>query len=449
MPPTVNVNFMTAVHSGSTGMTIAFPDVCKTPAPPAPPIPIPYPNIAQSSDAADEASNVKFDGSKLMVKGSNFRMSTGDEAGSLQGLVSNKIKGKAEFVNYSFDVKADGKNVCRLADPMTQNMGSPANAFGPAELQAPTVVVGPQKEACDKVNEKKEQQGDDPATNWAESGVISRDQKAFKNVSKEFGVVIYIRATNKKCKTWIERKHRPKPHEVIDGKTVNGDNEILVAKWHAQARIRLLERRMVSDEAKDVMKRCTKNRKRTGPGNWDYSFFHGIVMWFKEGDSDHGMPLRAKKDKYGGLKSQVGCDYRDKWITGDYDLMDIMYRENGCKRPDQNAASFAQIKKALNSGMGWDGIQHGPQAQWVAKKSHGDFSDFSVEEKLTEWVNSAEKDPPKLQIAASRQMPACDKNLTVVYPGGTVHLAENEDVKDALICMGCNKPKPKKKSRKR
>jgi hypothetical protein len=46
-------------------------------------------------------------------------------------------------------------------------------------------------------------------------------------------------------------------------------------------------------------------------------------------------------------------------------------------------------------------------------------------------------------------MPACDKNLTVVYPGGTVHLAENEDVKDALICMGCNKPKPKKKSRKR
>ena len=60
MPPTVVVNYMTAVHSGSTGMSIAFPDVCKTPAPPAPPIPIPYPNIAQSSDAADEASNVKF-----------------------------------------------------------------------------------------------------------------------------------------------------------------------------------------------------------------------------------------------------------------------------------------------------------------------------------------------------------------------------------------------------
>ena len=72
-----------------------------------------------------------------------------------------------------------------------------------------------------------------------------------------------------------------------------------------------------------------------------------------------------------------------------------------------------------------------------------------MEEKLTEWLGGTDPDPPKLQIAASRQMPACDKNLTVVYPGGCVHLAENQDVKDAMLCMGCNKPKPKKKSRQR
>ena len=441
--PNVIVNFMTAVHSGSSGMAIAFPDVCKTPAPPAPPIPIPYPNIAQSADAADEASNVTFEGSKLMVKGSNFKMSSGDEAGAAQGLVSNKIKGKAEFVNYSFDVKADGKGVCRLADPMQQNMGSPANAFGPAELQAPNVAMGAQKDACDKVNEKKEEQGNDPKTNWGESGVVPRDQGPFNDVAKNFGVIIYIRATNKDCGKWINQKHRPKPHEVIDGKTVSADNEALVPKWHAQARIRAMEGRMVSSEAKTAMKQCTHHRAKKGPGKWDYSYFRGIVMWFKDGDSDHGMPLRARKDKYGGLKSEVGCDYTDKWITGDYDLMDIMYRDNGCVRPDQNAASFAQIKAELNAGMGWDGIQHGPQAQWVAKKSHGDFSDFSVEDKLTEWVGGSSADPPKLQIAASRQMPACDKNLTVVYPGGVVHLAKNEDVKDAMLCMGCNKPKPK------
>jgi hypothetical protein len=449
MPPTVVVNMMTAVHAGSIGQSIAFPDVCKTPAPPAPPIPIPYPNIAMSSDAADEASNVKFDGSKLMVKGSNLRMSTGDEAGAAQGLVSNKIKGKAEFVNYSFDVKADGKNVCRLTDPMTQNMGSPANAFGPAELQAPSVVTGLQKQSCEKVNEKKQQQGDDPATNWGKSGVIARDQKAFTKVAKNFGVIIYIRATNPDCTRWIRKKHRPKPHEVIDGKTVDAEKVALVVHWHANARIRINEGRMVSDEAKDIMKRCTKNRKKLGPGSWDYSFFRGIVMWYKEGDADHGMPLRARDDKYGGLKSEVDVDYKDTWITGDYDLMDIMFRDNGCVRPDQNAASFAQIKKELNTGMTWDGIQHGPQAQWVAKKSHGDFSDFSVEEKLTTWLRSKKPDPPKLQIAASRSMPACDKNLTVVYPGGVVHLAENQDVKDAMLCMGCNKPAPKREEEKK
>ena len=33
----------------SGGTTIAFPDVCKTPAPPAGPVPIPYPNTSSPS----------------------------------------------------------------------------------------------------------------------------------------------------------------------------------------------------------------------------------------------------------------------------------------------------------------------------------------------------------------------------------------------------------------
>ncbi len=121
MPVTVGVNMMTVVHAGSNGITTAFPDVCKTPAPPAPPIPIPYPNIAKSSDTAQGASSVKADGNPICVKDSNFMMSTGDEAGSLMGVASNKIKGKAEFVNFSFDVMAEGKNVCRALDLMLHN----------------------------------------------------------------------------------------------------------------------------------------------------------------------------------------------------------------------------------------------------------------------------------------------------------------------------------------
>jgi hypothetical protein len=121
MPVTVGVNQLSVVHRSSNGVTVAFPDVCKTPAPPGPPIPIPYPNIAKSSDTAQGTKKVKCDGNPICHKDSNFMMSTGDEAGSLMGVASNKIKGKAEFVNFSFDVKVEGKNVARALDLMLHN----------------------------------------------------------------------------------------------------------------------------------------------------------------------------------------------------------------------------------------------------------------------------------------------------------------------------------------
>ncbi len=121
MGVTIGVNNLSVVHKGSNGVSIAFPDVCKTPSP-AGPIPIPYPNIAKSSDTAKGSKKVKCDGNPICLKDSNFRMSTGDEAGSAGGgVVSNKIKGKAEFVNFSFDVKAEGKNVARAFDLMLHN----------------------------------------------------------------------------------------------------------------------------------------------------------------------------------------------------------------------------------------------------------------------------------------------------------------------------------------
>ncbi len=49
MPCTVH-NIAGFAHKTSGGMSMVFPDVCKTPAPPAPPVPIPYPNIGKSSD---------------------------------------------------------------------------------------------------------------------------------------------------------------------------------------------------------------------------------------------------------------------------------------------------------------------------------------------------------------------------------------------------------------
>jgi hypothetical protein len=145
MPVTVGVNFMSVVHAGSSGISIAFPDVCKTPAPPAPFVPIPYPNIAQSSDTAQGASTVKCDGNPPCVKDSNFKMSTGDEPGSLMGIASNKIKGKAEFVNFSFDVKFDGKNVARALDLMLHN---DKNTPPFPVIQGPVIAMGDDKGVC-------------------------------------------------------------------------------------------------------------------------------------------------------------------------------------------------------------------------------------------------------------------------------------------------------------
>ena len=126
MPSTVTVNSRGVVHKQSGGMNTVFPDVCQTPTP-AGPVPIPYPNIGQSSDTSQGPKQVTVDGVMPMVKDAKYQMTTGDEAGSVGGVMSGVIKGEAEFMMYSFDVKFEGNNVCRMGDPMFQNK---KNAMG-------------------------------------------------------------------------------------------------------------------------------------------------------------------------------------------------------------------------------------------------------------------------------------------------------------------------------
>ncbi|MBN1931345.1 MAG: DUF4150 domain-containing protein [Desulfobacterales bacterium] len=134
MGATIIVNGRTVVHKDSGGKAPSVPDFCKTPTPPGPPVPIPYVNIAQSTDTADGSSKVKMDGNPIMLKTSKFSTSKGDEAGTAKGVVSSTTSGIAKFVNYSFDVKVEDKNVPRLGDPMTNNGNAP-NANTIKELQ--------------------------------------------------------------------------------------------------------------------------------------------------------------------------------------------------------------------------------------------------------------------------------------------------------------------------
>jgi hypothetical protein len=117
---TTFVNSRGIAHKGSGGMSIVFPDVCKTPAAPSP-LPIPYPNIGRSSDTSQGPTSVKTDGVMPMVKGAQYSRSSGDEPGTLGGVISNVNMSVCEFLMYSFDVKFEGKNVCRLGDPLFHN----------------------------------------------------------------------------------------------------------------------------------------------------------------------------------------------------------------------------------------------------------------------------------------------------------------------------------------
>lgn len=137
MPVTVSVNNRTVVHKDSGGKSIAFPDVCLTQVGPAV-VPIPYPNMAQSSDLGNGARSVFADGHPMGHEKSVFTTSTGDEAGGHKGVASGTNKGKAEFVSFSFDVNVEGKGVVRAFDQMIHNnKNTPPTVL----LQPPQVVT--------------------------------------------------------------------------------------------------------------------------------------------------------------------------------------------------------------------------------------------------------------------------------------------------------------------
>ena len=125
----------------------AFPDVCMTPAAPSP-VPIPYPNIGQLSDAEQVSDGslggaVKVAGHPVILANtSRIPVTTGDEAGTV-GVISGSIKGPATFTRGSLTVRVNGKPVVRLGDPTGQNNNGPvSNAVGTVLGGVPNVLAG-------------------------------------------------------------------------------------------------------------------------------------------------------------------------------------------------------------------------------------------------------------------------------------------------------------------
>ncbi len=115
---------MLFVSTFGPGMSLAMPDVCKTP-PFA--VPVPMPNIATNALVVPGYFTVMINCMPELNLASSGTISSGDEAGAMGGIVSSTIIGPARAVMGSMRCMVGGTPVRRMTDPTIQNT---ANAVG-------------------------------------------------------------------------------------------------------------------------------------------------------------------------------------------------------------------------------------------------------------------------------------------------------------------------------
>lgn len=107
-------------NSQMMGMDLGFPDVCLTPAVPAP-VPIPYPNIAMGPTAIPSQFNTLILGAPVHNMGTTIPMTNGDNAGVATGVASGTVMGPSRHVLGSFTVLVGGMPTTRLTSMTIQN----------------------------------------------------------------------------------------------------------------------------------------------------------------------------------------------------------------------------------------------------------------------------------------------------------------------------------------
>ncbi|HSN98336.1 MAG TPA: PAAR-like domain-containing protein [Candidatus Nanopelagicales bacterium] len=108
------------------GVCFAMPDVCLTPAPPAPPIPVPYPNMAQMAAAQNAVTKVLVENKETIAEGARIPNSSGDEAGVNGGVSSGTVMGPVEAKTFSSKVFFAGRKAVMLTS-VTAHNGTSAN----------------------------------------------------------------------------------------------------------------------------------------------------------------------------------------------------------------------------------------------------------------------------------------------------------------------------------
>jgi carboxyl-terminal processing protease len=104
------------------GMSLNFPDVCKTPAPPAPFVPVPYPDMGMNMQSAPFSPFVNIAFMPATNMGTLKVMTSGDEAGAMGGLVTGVIKGPGKTTVGNPIVFVTGLPAECLLTPTSGNM---------------------------------------------------------------------------------------------------------------------------------------------------------------------------------------------------------------------------------------------------------------------------------------------------------------------------------------
>jgi hypothetical protein len=131
---------MFMLNNGGAMAMASVPDVCKTPAPPAGPVPIPYPNMAETTmaDPGGLVMNVLVDLKPAMNMSSKVLMTSGDEAGVAGGVVSGKMKGEMTFIDGSMKVMVGGKPAVRVT---CQTLHNAKNTMGTMIKPSQVIVL--------------------------------------------------------------------------------------------------------------------------------------------------------------------------------------------------------------------------------------------------------------------------------------------------------------------
>jgi hypothetical protein len=109
------------VNTQMGGLDLGFPDVCLTPAPPGPPVPVPYPNIANGMMAIPNCPKVLLMGMPMHNLDTIIPMTNGDEAGVGTGVASGTVMGKSRHILGAFTARIEGMPMTRLTSLSNQN----------------------------------------------------------------------------------------------------------------------------------------------------------------------------------------------------------------------------------------------------------------------------------------------------------------------------------------